>query len=136
MLYFYKDLWKKGALPMIRNGIDLVEIARVQKSAEKPSFLNKVYGAHELAAFGGKVESLAGAFAAKEAFAKALGTGIRGFSLSEVQVLHDALGAPYFALSGRAQEIADSLHLEFALSITHTQDYAAAMVTAVEKETL
>ncbi len=122
---------------MIRNGIDLVEIERIRRSLESPAFLQKVFGEHERAAFsehGLRAESAAGAFAAKEAFSKALGTGIRGFSLQEVEVLHDRYGAPYFQLSGKAAAIAAEMNLQFALSITHTQDYAAAVVTAFGKE--
>lgn len=121
---------------MIRNGIDLVEIERIRRSAESPAFLARVFGAQECEEWkqrGEKAEHLAGAFAAKEAFAKALGTGIRGFSLNEVEVLHDTLGAPYFALSGKAAAIAEASALEFSLSITHTSTLAAAMVTAIEK---
>ena len=123
---------------MIRNGIDLVEIDRIRRSLESPSFLQKVFGEHERVAFlehGLRAESAAGAFAAKEAFSKALGTGIRGFSLKEVEVLHDQYGAPYFLLSGKAAAIAAEQKLDFALSITHTKDYAAAVVTAFGKET-
>lgn len=123
---------------MIRNGIDLVEIERIRRSLESPAFLQKVFGEHERAAFsqnGLRAESAAGAFAAKEAFSKALGTGIRGFSLKEVEVLHDQYGAPYFLLSGKAAAIAAEQKLDFALSITHTKDYAAAVVTAFGKET-
>lgn len=121
---------------MIRNGIDLVEIERIRRSAQSPVFLERVFGARERAEWiqrGEKAEHLAGAFAAKEAFAKALGTGIRGFALNEVEVLHDTLGAPYFALSGKAAALAEARALEFTLSITHTGTLAAAMVTAIEK---
>ena len=65
--------------------------------------------------------------------AKALGTGIRGFRLSEVEVLHDALGAPYFAFSGNAEALVQKRGLIVSLSITHTDALAAAMVTAQEK---
>ncbi len=121
---------------MLRNGIDLVEIARIQRSAENPAFLKKVYGENErqeLLARGTNPRHLAGAFAAKEAFSKALGTGLRGFSLCEVEILHDTLGAPYFSLSGEAKRIAEEQGLEFALSITHTDTIAAAMVTAYKR---
>ena len=62
------------------------------------------------------------------AFAKALGTGLRGFALNEVEVLRDALGKPYFALSGRAAARAEGL--VFSLSLTHDGGYAAAFVVA------
>ncbi|MEG2080019.1 MAG: holo-ACP synthase [Oscillospiraceae bacterium] len=122
---------------MITNGIDLIEIGRIKKSLESPSFFEKVFGEEEKKELIKKnipCESVAGAFAAKEAFSKALKTGIRNFSLSEVQVLHDELGAPYLSLSGNALEIAKKKNLSFALSITHTKEYAAAFVTAFTNE--
>ena len=121
---------------MLSVGIDLVEISRIRRSLENPRFLARVYGGEELAAHRirkGRDESLAAAFAAKEAFSKALGTGVRGFSLPEVQVLHDALGAPYLSLSGRAAELAAEKNLEFSLSLTHTDQYASAVVVAYGK---
>ena len=121
---------------MLKNGIDLIEIERIRHSCENPTFINRVFGEKERAQFSAQshpATHMAGAFAAKEAFAKALGTGIRGFSLCEVEVLHDALGAPYFALSGQAKALADAQNLEFALSITHTDTLAAAFVTAYRK---
>ena len=78
-------------------------------------------------------ETMAANFAAKEAFAKALGTGVRGFALGEVAVLRDSLGAPYFALSGRAKELAVGRGLAFSVSLTHTDELAAAFVVAWAK---
>ena len=57
------------------------------------------------------------------------------FSAEATGVLHDKNGAPYFLLSGKAAAIAAEQNLDFALSITHTKDYAAAVVTAFGKET-
>lgn len=121
---------------MIRNGIDLVEIERIQRSAENPRFIEKVYGENErkeLTESEFAPQHLAGAFAAKEAFSKALGTGIRGFSLCEVEILHDSLGAPYFLLSGQAKQLAARQNFDFSVSITHTDTLAAAIVTAFER---
>lgn len=116
---------------MIKNGIDTVEISRIEHSLESESFKRLVYGSEELKELENKkAESFAGAFCAKEAFSKALGTGIRGFSLCEVQVLHDEYGAPYFSLSGNAKKIAREKGLEFTLSITHTDTLATASVIA------
>lgn len=116
---------------MISNGIDLIEIERIEKAIASESFLKRVYGSDELEELKNKkAQSYAAAFCAKEAFAKALGTGIRGFSLNEVQVLHKENGMPYFSLSGEAKRLAGEKGLEFSLSITHTDKYAAAVVTA------
>ncbi len=120
---------------MIKNGIDIVDIKRIEHSLKSESFKARVYGADELKELESKrYESYAGAFCAKEAFAKALGTGVRGFSLCEVQILHDEYGAPYFSLSGNAQKIATEKGFEFSLSITHTDTIAMASVIAYSKE--
>ncbi len=116
---------------MIRNGIDSIEISRIERSLETEGFKRRVYGSEELKELENKkAESFAGAFCAKEAFSKALGTGIRGFSLCEVQVLHDGYGAPYLSLSGNAEKIAREKGFEFSLSITHTDTVATASVIA------
>ena len=118
-------------------GVDIVSIGRIEKSLERESFLAKVYGKGEIALFASdnriKTNSLAANFAAKEAFSKALGTGVRGFDLTEVEILRDELGAPYFELSGRAKQIAESRNLEFKVSLSHEKDKAIAFVVAEVK---
>lgn len=118
----------------MRTGIDLVEIARIRKSVENPRFLDRVFSPAErelLLTRNDPCPGLAANFAAKEAFAKALGTGVRGLKLQEIGVLRDELGAPYFELSGAAAEAAQGLC--FSLSLTHTGDVAAAFVVAYTK---
>lgn len=113
-------------------GIDSVEISRIEKSLEIKGFLERVFSAEEIDFFKSRnmrAESIAANFAAKEAFSKALGTGIRGFSLNEISVLRDELGAPYLTLSGKALEV--SAGLSFKVSITHTQTTATAIVLAI-----
>ena len=117
----------------MRVGIDTVELVRIEKSLEINGFIEKVYSLKErvfLAVKKDMVPSAAANFAAKEAFSKALGTGVRGFALNEVSVLRDSLGAPYIELSGRAKEVAKGL--EFSVSITHTDSVATAIVIANE----
>lgn len=108
----------------------MVEISRIERSVGNERFSRGVYGDRELAELRERrAESYAGAFCAKEAFSKAIGTGIRGFKLTEVQLLHDELGAPYLHLSGNAQQIAMSKgFVNFSVSITHTADLATAIV--------
>ena len=118
-------------------GVDIVSIDRIAKSLEKQSFLTKVYGQGEIALFATenriKTNSLAANFAAKEAFSKALGTGVRGFELTEVEILRDELGKPYFVFSGKAKEIVESKNLHFMVSLSHEKDKAIAFVTAEKK---
>lgn len=117
-------------------GIDLIEVARIRKSMENPRFTARIFGKEEQKLLTGAhaAERAAANYAAKEAFGKALGTGISGFSLCEVEVLRDALGAPYLSLSGKAAEIAAARGLRFLCSLTHTADYAQAIVIALSKE--
>jgi holo-[acyl-carrier protein] synthase len=113
----------------VRVGIDLVEVSRVAKSLDRPHFMERVFSKEEIALCQTKpnpVESLSARFCVKEAFAKAIGTGVRDFKLNEVSTLNDALGCPYVVLSGKAKAIAEGL--EVSVSITHTKEYASAVV--------
>ena len=112
-------------------GIDSIEIDRIAKSIEREGFMERVYSAKEIAMFKERdmrAETIAANFAIKEAFSKALGTGVAGFSLNEVSTLRDEKGAPYIELSGAAYELAKDLSL--SVSITHTRTHATAIVIA------
>lgn len=116
---------------MLTTGIDLIRIDRVKKAMANPRFLTRVFSVAEKELFEGRglrPETVAANFAAKEAFSKALGTGVRGFALREVSVLRDPLGRPYFFLEGRAKQAAEQAGLTFSVSLTHTEDTAAAFV--------
>lgn len=122
---------------MIRVGTDIVEIDRIKKSAQRQSFVERVYSPQEREMFEEKsfpYPSMAGNWAAKEAFSKALGTGVRDFKLSEVEVLRDEMGAPYIKLSGNAEKIAKKMGLEFSVSISHCENYATAVVISYTQE--
>ena len=115
----------------MRVGIDAVEIARIEKSLGINGFKERVFSEKEISMLdgkGGHAQSYAGNFAAKEAFSKALGTGVRGFSLNEISILRDELGAPYLELIGNAKEAAKGL--SFTVSLTHTTTDATAVVIA------
>ena len=115
----------------IQTGIDILEISRIERSLKNKNFKTFVYGSNELEeleAKGFPAQSAAAAFAAKEAFGKTLGTGIKGFSLSDVEVLHKANGSPYLFLSGNAKILAEESGLVFSVSISHSKGLAAAVV--------
>ena len=120
---------------IVGTGIDLVEIDRIKHSVERfgERFLDRIYTAAEKAYCLGKknaAESLAARFAAKEAGAKALGTGIsRGVNWLEIEVVREPSGRPAIAFHGRARERAKRLGIRSAaLSITHTGTLAMASV--------
>lgn len=118
-------------------GTDLVEVERIRKSCQRESFVNRVYSDAEkeyFKKFRDPAESMAGSWAAKEAFSKSLGTGVRGFELNEAGVVRDELGCPHLELTGNAEKIAAERGLDFSLSITHTKNYASAVVIAFPKE--
>ena len=115
-------------------GTDIVEISRIRKSCENRRFVERVYSEGESALFSLKkdpYESMAGNWAAKEAFGKCLGTGIRDFELREVSCLRDDLGCPYLELTGKAKKIAEDRGMSFSVSISHSSEYATAVVAAI-----
>ncbi len=120
---------------IVGSGIDLIEIERIQHSVDRfgPRFLDRVYTSAEQEYCLRKrnaAESLAARFAAKEAGAKALGTGIsHGVSWLEIEVEREAGGRPTLRFSGRAAQFAERLGVKrAALSITHTGTLAIASV--------
>jgi holo-[acyl-carrier protein] synthase len=120
---------------IVGTGIDLVEIDRIQHSLDRygARFLNRVYTSAEQAYCLKKrraAESLAARFAAKEAGAKALGTGMSwGVTWVEIEVVREPGGRPSLRFHGRAAEMARSLNVRrAALSLTHTGNLAMASV--------
>jgi len=118
-------------------GTDIIEIARIERSVERfgDAFLERVFTAGEIAYCQRKrnaAESLAARFAAKEAGAKALGTGIsRGVSWREFEVRRQPGQRPELHLSGRAAEIAGKLGIRhISLSLTHSRSVSMAVVIA------
>ncbi|MGQ9586406.1 MAG: holo-ACP synthase [Anaerolineae bacterium] len=118
---------------MLAIGVDLVELARIQRLVDRfgDRFLQRVYTAEEQRYCAGKIPQLGARFAAKEAISKALGTGVAGFCWTELEIVVDHQGQPGVRLHGAALERARALNLrEFALSLSHSQDYAIAFVVA------
>jgi holo-[acyl-carrier protein] synthase len=120
---------------LIGTGVDLIEIERIANSIERygERFLHRVYTDHEIAYCSRKrssAESFAVRFAAKEAGAKALGTGIsRGVTWNEFEVGREPGGRPVLELRGRAELLARELGVRtISLSLTHTGSLAMATV--------
>jgi len=115
-------------------GVDLAKIDRIGRSLERfdQRFIDRVYTPAEQAFCAGRgqpVRAYALCFAAKEAFSKAIGLGMRGVSWREIGVHHKASGRPYLVLSGRTQEVADRLGVKAShLSLSDEAGLAAAMV--------
>ena len=120
---------------IVGSGIDLAEIGRIRHSVDRygSRFLDRIYTAAEQAYCLRKrnsAESFAARFAAKEAGAKALGTGISfGVSWLEFEVVRERSGRPTLRFHGRAADIAARLGVARAsLSLTHSEALAQASV--------
>ena len=113
-------------------GNDIIEIERIEKAISKEGFKNKIYTQRELENIkkrGNRAETYAGVFSAKEAISKAIGTGVREFSLTDLEILNDDLGKPYVVVSEKLDKILknkkESYQIE--ISISHSKKYATAM---------
>jgi holo-[acyl-carrier protein] synthase len=116
-------------------GTDMIEIERMQASYDRfgERFLERIFTPGEIAYCMRKknaAESLAARFAAKEAGAKALGTGIsHGVSWKEIEVRREPSGRPTLHWSGRAGELARQMGVKrTSLSLTHSRQLAMAVV--------
>ena len=118
----------------LRTGVDLIELERIEGVIRRygSRFLERVFTSQELAEVGGNSASLAARFAAKEAVAKALGTGIGDVGWQEIEILRGPARQPNLYLSDRAASLAEDLGLDtWSLSLTHNQSQAIAFVVAI-----
>ena len=117
-------------------GNDIIEIERIEKAISKEGFKNKIYTQRELENIekrGNRTETYAGIFSAKEAISKAIGTGVREFSLTDLEILNDDLGKPYVVVSERLDKIIKSKkeNYQIEISISHSKKYATAVAVIV-----
>lgn len=108
-------------------GIDVVEISRFSQMEKLEAFKERVFAEEEIAYFSKKknpYESMAGFYAVKEAFSKYLGSGIRGFSLKDVSVVHNPLGKPEILFRNQPVPV--------EVSISHSENIAVAVVCGRE----
>ena len=113
-------------------GNDIIEIERIEKAILREGFKNKVYTQKELKNIekrGNRVETYAGIFSAKEAISKAIGTGVREFSLTDLEILNDDLGKPYVVVSEKLNKILKNKKEDYQIeiSISHSKKYATAI---------
>lgn len=118
---------------ILRTGVDLIEISRIEEVLARHGarYLERIYTPAEREQLGRSAESLAGRFAAKEAVAKALGSGIGDVSWLDIEILGDEDNAPGLTLRGAAAQKAKELGLEtWSVSISHSVSHAVAVVVA------
>ena len=109
------------------HGVDIVEIDRVRTAVKQygDKFLNKLFTKKEISyctrrkSF--RFPELAARFAAKEAYAKAKGTGMRGINWKQIEIINNRQGKPLIAISGKIRQ---NVHV----SLSHSLNYAMASV--------
>lgn len=114
-------------------GTDITEVHRFEKWVQNPDMLERFFNEKERG-FSGSIASqcqhYAARFAAKEAFSKALGTGITGFNLKEVYITKDSEGKPLLNIEGAALSLMKERFGECTafVSLSHEKEYAVAFV--------
>jgi len=118
-------------------GIDILQVARIKRIYENEKLMQSMFGQNEREYINNtdkrfdNLETVAGLYCAKEAFFKALGVGIQLSQLKEIQVVHDALGAPNYQLT---EKIKKEYNIESTtLSISHTNENAVAVCVILFK---
>jgi holo-[acyl-carrier protein] synthase len=118
---------------MLRTGVDIIEVGRLDEAILRHGarLFARLFTSQELVDAGGRTPALAARFAAKEAVAKALGTGIGIIGWKEIEVVKGPRREPILLLHGNAQARAKALGLgEWAISLSHTHEHAVALVVA------
>ena len=115
---------------IVGHGIDIEELASIQNAVKKrEGFAQRVLTDKEMERFASlkgrrQVEYLAGRWSAKEAFSKAMGTGIGKLGFQDLEILNNERGAPYFSKSPFSGKV--------WLSISHTDQFVTASVILEE----
>ena len=113
-------------------GVDIVENKRLKKLLKNESFLKRIYGKKEIELskkIKNKINFFAKRFAAKESFAKSLGTGIRKeLNFKDIQILNDKIGKPYYLKTKKISKIIYNKYktkmYDLFLSISDEKDYS------------
>ena len=115
-------------------GVDIIENKRIQNSIKNPKFKDRIYTSKELKLSflsKNKVDYFTKRFAAKEAFAKAIGTGFRNnLNFKDIEIMNDKFGKPYYS---KTKKITQIIRKEFKvknfdcfLSISDEKEYSTA----------
>ena len=118
-------------------GTDIVKISRIKKSINRKNFLPRIFNEKEIIKCKKTKNSFncyAKRFAAKEAFSKALGTGVsKGMNFNEIVILNEKNGKPYIKLIENTKKIVEKKlkkkKYKISLSLTDEENYAVAFVT-------
>jgi len=124
---------------IVKTGVDLIEIERIRQSCERHGdhFLQRIYTDRELEQVAGDFAALATRFAAKEAVAKALGTGIGAVNWKEIEIIRKSTNEPVVILHGRAKAIAVEIGIQtWSLSLSHSRTQAVAVFVGIGLEAM
>jgi len=118
-------------------GTDIVRVDRIKNSLKNKNFIKRVYNQKEIfkcKKLSTSTNCFAKRFAAKEAFSKALGTGIsKGINLNEIVILNKKSGKPYINITGQTKKILlkkfKGKKSKISLSLADEKKYAVAFVT-------
>ena len=118
-------------------GTDIVNVDRIKNSLKNKNFINRIYHKKEILKcrnINSSINCYAKRFAAKEAFSKALGTGIRnGINFNEIVILNKKSGKPYINIIGQTKKVLSrklkSKKSKISLSLSDEKKYAVAFVT-------
>ena len=122
-------------------GVDVIENKRIQSLLNNNNFIKRTFGKNEVF-FANKTKNktnyYAKRFAAKEAFAKSLGTGFRdNLNLKDIEILNDKIGKPYFLRSKKIDQIINKRFkikkFNMFLSISDEKDYSVAFTILQKK---
>ena len=118
-------------------GTDIAEVKRFEKWVKNPDMLERFFNEKEMSSAksdSAKCQHYAVRFAAKEAFSKALGTGITGFNLKEVYITNNSEGAPSLNIEGNALSLMEERlgKCKAFVSLSHEKEYALAFVVLVK----
>ncbi|MCR4954066.1 MAG: holo-ACP synthase [Treponema sp.] len=114
-------------------GTDITKVSRFEKWVKNPEIIERFFNPAEIMQKGtlnAQCEHYAARFAAKEAFSKALGTGITGFNLRDVYIVNDSSGKPELKVDNSALELLQKLcgNCKIHVSLSHEKEFAIAYV--------
>ncbi|MGD8553523.1 MAG: holo-ACP synthase [Anaerolineales bacterium] len=118
----------------IRSGVDIVEVNRIDRAILRHGdrFFDRFFTLQELVDAHGHTPALGARFAAKEAVAKALGTGIGEVGWKDIEIINGPQKEPLLKLHGEAARVSQSLGVTtWSVSLTHTHEHAAAVAVAI-----
>ena len=121
-------------------GVDIVDNNRIKSLIKNKKFVNRIFSKKEITIskkYLNKTNFFSKRFAAKESFAKALGTGFRNnLNLKDIEIINDKLGKPYYLISPKIKKLIKknkkTMNFQLFLSISDEKDYSVAF-TIIQK---